>query len=71
MNQTNVLKWYCKLNECKINTHDDQKSGKPSIVTDELLRKNKETVCEDYQLTVDKISYDRDSMSSLDLFYPK
>jgi hypothetical protein len=39
MNQQNVMKWCCEFSEGRTDVHDEQRSGRPSVISDNLLRK--------------------------------
>ena len=39
MNRTSVFKWCDKFKNGRISVHVDQKSGRPSIVTDKIMEK--------------------------------
>jgi hypothetical protein len=39
MNQQNVTKWCCEFSEGRIDIHDEQSSGRPSLICDDLLQK--------------------------------
>jgi hypothetical protein len=41
INQKNVMKWCCEFSEGRTDDHDEQRSGRPSLISDEL-RKLKE-----------------------------
>lgn len=56
MNRTSVFKWCREFSGGRTHVHDEQRSGRPSILTDELVQKIEETVREDRRLTVDEIS---------------
>lgn len=38
MNEPSVGKWYIMFNEHRTNVHDDERSGRPSLITDELKK---------------------------------
>lgn len=56
MNQNNVYKWCREFKAGRTSVHDENRSGRPSIVTDELVRKIDEMVRDDRRLTLDEIS---------------
>jgi hypothetical protein len=39
MNQQNVAKWCCEFSEGRTNVHDEPSSGRPSLISDDLLQK--------------------------------
>ena len=42
-----VRKWVRMFNEGRENVHDEARSGRPSLVNDDLVRKVNERVCDD------------------------
>jgi hypothetical protein len=38
MNQQNMTKWCCEFSEGRTDVHDEQRSGRPSLITDDLLQ---------------------------------
>ncbi|KAG5316946.1 SETMR methyltransferase, partial [Pseudoatta argentina] len=51
MNRTSVFKWCREFKNGRTSVHDDQRSGRPSILTDDIVEK-----IEDRRLTVDELS---------------
>jgi len=51
-----VRKWVCMFNDGRENVHDEARSGRPSLVSDDLVRKFKERVCDDRRFTVFELS---------------
>lgn len=47
MNRTNVYKWCREFKAGRTNVHDEQRSGRPSIVTDGMVNKIEEMVRDD------------------------
>ena len=41
-NRQNVTKWCCELSEGRKDVHDEQRSGRPSLISDDFFRKLKE-----------------------------
>jgi transposase len=39
MNQQNVMKWCHKFYEGRTDVHDEQRSGRPSLISDDFLQK--------------------------------
>ena len=37
MNRQNVTKWCCEFSEGRTDVHDEQRSGKPSLISDDFL----------------------------------
>lgn len=56
MNRTSVYKWCREFKNGRTSVHDDQRSGRPSIVTDELVEKIEIAVRDDRRLTLDELS---------------
>ena len=38
MNRQNVTKWCCEFSEGRTNIHDEQRSVRPSLISDDLLQ---------------------------------
>jgi len=51
-----VRKWVRMFNEGRENVHDEMRSGLPSLVNDDLVRKVKERVCDDRRFTISDLS---------------
>jgi len=51
-----VRKWVRMFNEGRQNVHDDARSGHPSLVNDDLVRKLNERVRDDRRLTISDLS---------------
>jgi len=49
-------KWVRMFNEGRENVHDEARSGRPSLVNDDLVRKVKERVREDRRFTISYLS---------------
>jgi len=47
-----VRKWVRMFNEVRENVHDEARSGRPSLVTDDLVRKVNERVRDDRRFTI-------------------
>jgi len=47
-----VRKWVRMLNEGQENVHDEARSGRPSLMNDDLVRKVNERVCDDRSFTI-------------------
>lgn len=56
MNESSVRKWCIQLKNGRTNVHDEAKSGRPSIVTDELVVKVDEKVRENRRFTITELS---------------
>jgi len=51
-----VRKWVRMFNEGRENVHDEARSGRPSLLNDDLLRKVKERVHDDRRFTISDLS---------------
>ena len=51
-----VRKWVRMFSEGRENVHDEARSGRPSLVNDDLVRKVKERVREDRRFTISDLS---------------
>jgi len=49
-------KWVRMFNEGRENVHDEARSGRPSLVNDDLVRKVNERVCDDRRFTISDLS---------------
>jgi len=51
-----VRKWVRMFNEGRGNVHDEARSGRTSLVNDDLVRKVNERVCDDRRFTISDLS---------------
>jgi len=51
-----VRKWVRMFNEGRENVYDEARSGRPSLVNDDLVRKVNERVCDDRRFTISDLS---------------
>jgi len=51
-----VRKWVRVFNEARKNVHDEARSGRPSLVNDDLVRKINESVRDDRNFTISYLS---------------
>jgi len=56
MNRTSVYKWCREFKNGRTNVHDDLRSGRPSILTDDVVKKVENAVRDDRRLTLDELS---------------
>ncbi|KAG5317977.1 SETMR methyltransferase, partial [Pseudoatta argentina] len=56
MNRTNVFKWCREFKNGRTSVHDDQRSGRPSILTDDIVENIENALRGDRRLTVDELS---------------
>ena len=48
--------WVRKFNEGRISVLDEQRTGRPSLINDDLVRAVDETICEDRRFTISSLS---------------
>jgi hypothetical protein len=66
MNESSVRNWCRMLNECRTNVHDEGRSGRPSLITEDLKKKLTNTFNRiDARLLTNCV---RNSLKSLDPF---
>jgi len=51
-----VRKWVRMFNEGRENVHDEARSGRPSLMNDDLVRKDNERVRDDRRFTISDLS---------------
>ncbi|XP_026815448.1 protein GVQW3-like [Rhopalosiphum maidis] len=56
MNRTSVYKWCREFKNGRTNVHDGLRSGRPSILTDDIVKKVENAVRDDRRLTLDELS---------------
>ncbi|KAG5320383.1 GVQW3 protein, partial [Pseudoatta argentina] len=56
MNRTSVFKWCREFKNGRTSVHDDQRSGRPSILTDDIVEKIENALRDDRRLTVNELS---------------
>ena len=56
MNESSVRKWCIRFKNGRTNVHDEERSGRPSIVTDDLLAKVDEKIRENHRFTITELS---------------
>ncbi|KAL4126648.1 hypothetical protein QTP88_010857 [Uroleucon formosanum] len=56
MNESSVRKWCIQFKNGRTNVHDEEKSGRPSIVTDDLVAKVNEKIRENRRFTITELS---------------
>jgi hypothetical protein len=55
MNKSNVRKWCRMLNEGTTNVHDEERSGRPSLITEDLIKQIDEQIRQDRRSTLDEL----------------
>ncbi|KAG5326237.1 SETMR methyltransferase, partial [Pseudoatta argentina] len=56
MNRTSVFKWCREFKNGRTSVYDDQRSGRPSILTDDIVEKIENALRDDRRLTMDELS---------------
>ncbi|KAG5326612.1 SETMR methyltransferase, partial [Pseudoatta argentina] len=56
MNRTSVFKWCREFKNGRTSVHDDQRSERPSILTDDIVEKIENALRDDRRLTMDELS---------------
>lgn len=68
MNGSSIRKWCFQFKNGRTNVHDEEKSGRPSTVTDELLAKVDEKIRENRRFTITELSLSFPQVSRTLLF---
>jgi len=68
MSDRMVRKWVRMFNERRENVHDEARSGRPSLVNDDLVRKVNERVRDDRRFTISDLSLHFPQISSTLLY---
>ncbi|XP_050547292.1 protein GVQW3-like [Daktulosphaira vitifoliae] len=55
MNRQNVTKWVREFREGRKSVHDEERSGRPFLVTDDFIQKVEQFIREDRRLTLDEL----------------
>lgn len=55
MNDGNVRKWCLLFNEGRTNIHDEDRSGRPTVISDELTQKVDEKIRQNRRFTIDEL----------------
>ncbi|KAG8287931.1 hypothetical protein J6590_027270 [Homalodisca vitripennis] len=63
MSEVMVRKWVKMFNGDRTNMHDENRSGRPSLVTDNLVRAVDQTIQENRRFTMTKLSDDFEQIS--------
>lgn len=56
MTRQHVTKWVRLFKEGRTDTHDEERCGRPSVISDELLQQVEEKVRDDRRVTLDALS---------------
>ncbi|GBL96725.1 hypothetical protein AVEN_111860-1 [Araneus ventricosus] len=56
MREGTVRKWIRAFKDCLVNVHDDERSGRPSVITEDLVEKVGEKVREIRRFTISSLS---------------
>jgi len=57
MNRQNVTKWCHELSKGRTDVHDEQRSGRPSSISDDLLREIEEEICANRCVTIRELCH--------------
>jgi len=52
MNLQNVTKWCSEFSEGRTDVHDEQRSGRPSLISYDLLHEIEGEICADRRVTI-------------------
>jgi hypothetical protein len=55
MNESSVRKWCRMFNEGRTNVHDEEGSGRPSLITEDLKNQTDEHIRQDRRSTLDEL----------------
>ncbi|GBM93194.1 hypothetical protein AVEN_93751-1 [Araneus ventricosus] len=55
MNRQNVTKWCRAFSEGRTNVHEEHRTGRPSVISDALLRRTEEAIQENKRLTLKEL----------------
>jgi hypothetical protein len=55
MNESSVRKWCRMFNEGRTNVHDEERSGRPSLITEDLKKQIDEQIRQDRRSTLDEL----------------
>jgi transposase len=55
MNESSVKKWCRMFNEGRTNVHDEERSGRPSLITEDLKKQTDEQIRHDRRSTLDEL----------------
>ena len=62
MNRQNVTKWCCEFSEGRTDVHDEQRSGRPSLISDGLLQEIEGEIRENRRATIRVASHNSRSV---------
>jgi len=57
MNRQNVTKWCCEFSEGKTDVHDEQRSGRPSLISYDLLQEIEGEICANQHVTIRELHH--------------
>ena len=57
MNQQYVMKWCCEFSEGRTDVHDKQKSGRQSLISDDLLQEIEGEICANRCVTIRELHH--------------
>lgn len=68
ISESSVRKWCIRFKNGRVNVHDEEKSGRPSILSDELVAKVDEKIRENRRFTIRELSLSFPQVSMTVLF---
>ena len=57
MNRQNVTKWCREFSERRTYVHDEQRSGGPSLISDDLLQETEGEICANRRVTIRELHH--------------
>jgi transposase len=58
MSEVTVRYWRRMFKDGRINVHDEERSGRPSVVSEDLVRSVDQKMCERRCFTISELSYE-------------
>jgi len=57
MNRQNVTKWCCEFSEGRTNVHNEQRSGRPSLISDDRLQETEGKIHANQRVTIRELHH--------------
>ena len=57
MNRQNVTKWLCEFSEGRTDVHDEQRNGRPSLISDDLLQEIEGEIRANRRVTIRELDH--------------
>jgi transposase len=57
MNRQSVTKWCCEFSEVRTDVHDERRSGRPSLISDDLLQEIEEEMRANRRVTIRELHH--------------